>query len=430
MRKAMAVIGLCFMVFSAGMRQACATEIDVLVSKLVEKGVLSQGEAQQIVTETKEEVRKQIAQGKEDTLPSWVQAMKLKGDFRLRLQDDHAKAIPPATTNDRQRARMRLRLGLESKVNDKLLVGVGLATGTNATGADGTRSTNQSMENSWSKKVIDLDYMYAQYSPATWATLTGGKFKIPFWEPGDMIWDTDITPEGGAINLTRKFLGMEWFLNTGVFVIDESSGDADDPVLWSIQPGFSAPLTSTITVKGAVAYQDAASVKGRNVEGITTHTNSNSGGALLYDYDMLWPSIEVSIRDPFKAFGIPAIDIPYLALFGEYVTNLNSAVKDEKNGFMLGAKFGAEKVANFGEWQVRYNYVMLEKDAVLDILPDSDRNGGKTGTRAHEVMFDYGLGKNTWIGLDVYRAWNLAKSGVSNTRSMSTVAQIDWNMKF
>jgi hypothetical protein len=92
---------------------------------------------------------------------------------------------------------------------------------------------------------------------------------------------------------------------------------------------------------------------------------------------------------------------------------------------MLGFGLGADKVTKFGDWVLKYNYARLEKNAVLDILPDSDRYEGKTNIRAHEIALDFGLGENTWLGFDIYRAQLLTAP-----RAPSTVVQVDWNMKF
>ena len=86
---------------------------------------------------------------------------------------------------------------------------------------------------------------------------------------------------------------------------------------------------------------------------------------------------------------------------------------------------GQDKVAKWGDWQFKYLYAMLAKDAVLDVLPDSDRYGGKTSIRSHEGELTLGLGKNTSIGVDVYRSWRTL-----STRAPETLVQVDWNMKF
>jgi hypothetical protein len=405
----------------------------------VEKGVLTPGEAQQIGTETKEQVKAEIAQGKYSSLPAWVQNTKLKGDFRLRYQYDHAKTYASGTskitTNDREQGRFRLRLGLESKVNEKLLVGIGLATGyntnTSTTNKDTSRSPNQSFTDGFGKKPISIDYAFAQYAASPWATLIGGRMKNPLWEPGDLIWDTDISPEGGAVKFTKKFgPKTEFFTNAGLLIIDEQSDEGEDPFMYVLQPGLAQTLTDTISLKGAVSYYGTSNVIDQTLDG-TTGTNSNTtsstSGKLRYKYENIVPALELTVKDPLKMVGI---NLPYLALFGEYVQNTASGVKVRNSGYMLGCKFGAEKIANWGDWQLRYNYAMLGKDAILDILPDSDRYGGKTGIRAHELMFDWGLGTNTWLGLDYYYGWQLPGSFASTQTKPASVVQVDWNMKF
>ncbi|MCK9614218.1 MAG: putative porin [Candidatus Omnitrophica bacterium] len=413
-----------------------AGEVDILVQKLVDKGILTPGEAQQIVTETKEEVKKEIAKGTYSSLPSWVQNTKLKGDFRLRYQHDHAKVLANSTTNktgDQNRARIRMRLGFESKVNDKLLVGVGIATGKSDGSADAARSTNWTLgDGGFGKKPIALDYAYAQYNVTPWATVIGGKFKNPLWEPGDLIWDTDINPEGGTVKLsmTKLIPNTELFMNAGVLLPGNSSSWSADPTLFAVQPGIVYNFNDKVQLKGAFSYYDFTGVRGKVLSG-NAGTNSGATTGLAYSYRNIIPAAELTIKEPLKFAGL---DLPYFALFGEYVQNValraDDTNGDDNTGYMLGLKFGAEKVEKWADWQVRYNYAMLEKDAVLDTLPDSDRYGGKTGMRSHELMFDWGLGKNTWIGIDGYYGWQLKGNFGSTQSKPASVLQIDWNLKF
>ena len=68
----------------------------------------------------------------------------------------------------------------------------------------------------------------------------------------------------------------------------------------------------------------------------------------------------------------------------------------------MGIKFGHKKVKQLGQWQVKYNYRRLEKDAWPDFLPDSDFYGGKTDSKGNEVEFKLGLAKHVAFGLDYY----------------------------
>ena len=93
---------------------AHASEADILANLLAEKGVITFGEAQQVVTETNETSRALVAQGKQSTLPQWIQNISMKGDLRLRHQVDWS------STNNRERERLRLRTGFETRIADNL----------------------------------------------------------------------------------------------------------------------------------------------------------------------------------------------------------------------------------------------------------------------------------------------------------------------
>jgi len=191
----------------AGSLSARAGEIDQLLQKLVDKGVLTAGEAQTIATETKEEIKKQNVQGKNEAIPQWIQNIKLSGDFRLLYQYDHSKKLTSSKTqtNEESRGRIRARVGLDAKVNDQITVGVGIATGsTDTTSKDASRSGNVTLAGGFAKKTIDLDYAYVQYAPTSWATIIAGRMRNPLWEPSDFIWDGNIRPEGGVVKLDKN----------------------------------------------------------------------------------------------------------------------------------------------------------------------------------------------------------------------------------
>ncbi|MEW6170609.1 MAG: putative porin [Candidatus Omnitrophota bacterium] len=432
MKKFLTAILLCnFATLSLGIHYSYAGEIDILLQKLVEKGVLTAGEAQQIKTETKEQVKKEITQGKSSSLPEWVQNIKFKGDFRLRYQYDYAKHLPGNTQtprNGQHRGRIRLRVGMDTKINEKLKVGVGIATGTTTD----PRSTNITLGGSFSKKSIILDYAYAEYVAFNWLTLLGGKFKNPLWEPGDLIWDTDITPEGFTALFTHKLTpSTTLFATGGVMLLGEAAADESDPSMYVVQAGVVQSLFGeSISLKGALSYHEFSGLKGKTLtasSGTNTLRPAAAGGGLQFDYENLTPVLEIGFKEPLKKIGV---NLPYLAFFAEFVKNLEKSVKVRDSGWMAGVKFGAEKVAKLGDWQFKYNYSKLGRDAILDILPDSDRYGGRTGIKGHEAMFDFGLAKNIWLGIDYYyNEYLKGNFGFGNTRPYH-VLQVDWNMKW
>ncbi|MBN2119570.1 MAG: putative porin [Candidatus Omnitrophica bacterium] len=363
-----------------------AGEVDILVEKLVEKGVLSHGEAQQILTETKEEIRRELAAAEHPSVPEWVQKLKLSGDFRLRYQwQDNEQD----TRSGRNRGRIRYRLGLETMVGKTKIV-AGLASG----GAD-PRSTNQTFQDTFSTKGINLDYAYLQYSPFSWMTLVGGKMerKPVLWEPTDLLWDGDINPEGGAMLLSHGLdENTELFMNSGLFVLDEEGGASDEPWMAFVQPGVSAKLfDGKVNAKAAVTGY-VIQTKGSDVDN-SPNTNSLNGTDHFYDYNSVSPAFEIGVVEP---FGL----VPYFGLFGEYVNSFEPS--DADNGFAAGIKFGDAKVSGPGKWQFKYIYRRLERDAWLDALPDSDSYDGDTDIKGHEAILEFGLTKNITFGLDYY----------------------------
>ena len=413
-----AVVLIGFMVLNLGICLSYAGEIDILLQKLVDKGVLTPGEAQQIGTETKEQVKSEIAAGKYSSLPAWVQNTKLKGDFRLRFQNLHEKNTGDIS-KDTTIGRIRMRLGLESKVNDKIKVGIGIATG-----SGDPRSTNITLGGSQAKKTIILDYAYGKYDPLSWLSFTGGKMLLNdvLWEPTDLIWDTDITPEGAAIGINKTLNPKtSVFLTAAPLVIQEDTSTTSGAMAYLVQPGINYAINDNLSLKGAVTYE-YFQTKGTAASSYSKGQNTKIGTSYANNFSNVNPALELSIKDPFKAVGL---NVENLKFFGEYVNNL--AVSNKNSGFSTGFQFGNAKIEKWGDWQVRYIYAMLEKDAVLDILPDSDRYSGKTGIRSHEGILTFGLGKNTNLGIDVYRSWNIVGT---STKAPETLLQVDWNMKF
>jgi polyhydroxyalkanoate synthesis regulator phasin len=384
-------------------QQAQAAEIDILVRKLVEKGVLSPGDAQQILNETKEEAKMQLAKGEAPGVPQWVQNVKVKGDLRTRYQWQKQDTGTATKANDRDRTRIRLRLGMDAKVNDQVNIAAGLSTG----GTD-PRSTNQTLENFFQTPDIRLEYAYARYMPFSWMTLSGGKVKNPLWKPSSLLWDGDIYPDGASMNLAwSAYPKFDTFLNTGFFVLDESSGYNADPIMWAIQPGFKWGMTDQADLKATFNYYGFNGLKGKVGENRSSPaTNSTDGsGRYIYRYDSIGASAELGFKKPFGDEGI-FTNLPYMGVFGDFIHNPDPA--NNKNGWLIGGKFGYSSVKSPGEWQGVYNYRKLQKDAWLDVFPDSDFYGGATDVKGHEIKLHYGLLKNVNLTMGYFNSERLS----------------------
>ncbi len=403
---------------------AYAGEVDVLVEKLVEKGVLTPLEAQIIKDETMADVAKQNAQGKNNAIPKWIQTMKLKGDFRLRYQYERREN----DTEGRERGRIRYRLGILSDVTDQWKVGAGLASG----GAS-ARSTNQTLgdvtdNNAFDKGDIRLDYAFAEFSPNKNVKIVGGKFKRkPYlWLPTDMTWDGDVNPEGGAFHvehgLTKEIDG---FVNGGVLILDhEDQADRTDPFMTYVQGGI-VWKHENLDAKLAGTFYSFDGLKGEpsmDSSDSNADTNTYVNGVYKYDYDSGHLGAELGIKELFG--GLPFGIDNRIAFFGEYVNNPDP--EEQNTGWAAGMKFGHKKVSKPNTWQAKYIYVSLGKDAWVDFLPDSDRyDPGRTDVKSHEISLQYAFKKNVIFGLDYYNS-----DRIKSAKNRDQLIQADLVLKF
>ena len=229
----------------AGPGPALAGEAEVMVKYLLKQGILTQEQAFEVMKEISKEkadsdamvrataedaARKTVKkESKVVKLPAWVDKMKMKGDLRLRYQEQNTEHDQ---RSDRVRMRYRLRVGVDAKVNKHWKVGFGVASG----GAD-PRSTNETLDDWFSTKDLRIDYAYAQYQPFSWVKLIGGKFKNPLWKPKDLLWDGDIRPEGGSIVFNYKpFKPLRVWLVGGYWILEEYR--TADPYMFVVQPGI------------------------------------------------------------------------------------------------------------------------------------------------------------------------------------------------
>ncbi len=385
----------------APVSMAQAGEVDVLINKLIQKGILSESEGKDllqqmrnesliqektvrdIAAETASKTVKKEAAGSKMEIPKWVKNIKFKGDFRLRYQYEDTK-------NDghdsRERYRIRWRFGAESKITDQWMAGFGLASG-----SGDPRSTNQTLDHTFETPDARIDFAYAKYTPAPWVDLLGGKFKNPIWGAKDLLWDGDIRPDGAAAPLKFKVEPAEIFITPAYFILDEYKTDDDDPAMWLIQAGANVKIGKAMYFKVAGTYYDFVNVTGNSFE-YSAGTNSvNAAGNLTQNYDSVAADAELGVALPGP--------VPMVAAFGQYV---KSDADENNKGWLVGFKFGHKKVNELGQWQIKYNYRKLERDAWPDFLPDSDFYGGATNVKGSEAEFALGLAKHVIFGIDYY----------------------------
>lgn len=343
-------------------------------------------------------------------LPEWVNNVKIKGDLRYRHEwtDDESQA------DDRNRHRIRARIGIYGKVNDETDVGFRLASGNSST----PTATNQDLDTAFSSKNIWLDLAYFDYHPVAVEGLKvlGGKIKNPYFRAGksDLMFDCDVNPEGIAATYKTKWGdNLDVFGTAGGYYVEEVNGDADTS-LWALQAGatYKFPDTEKVYVTAGSGFFDYGNTRGKATLGSSTDGNKYTGSVYDSDFDIVQAFCEV---------GFPVYGLPF-KVFGDYLEN-TAAKSSEDTGFLVGASIG--KCKEPGSWRVGYNYRELDADTVIGALTEGTFGGGGSNVKGHTLGFGYQLAKN----------WKLAASYfiAERTRTSTTdhdIVLVDLNFKF
>jgi len=275
----------------------------------------------------------------------WYDHISWSGDLRYRhenIQDSQVDLVTGDVVSrpQRDRQRIRLRFGLQAKVNDVLDTEVRLATSPGE-----INSRNQTLTGSFDNKGIGLDLAQFTLSPlGDVLSLTGGKIKNPFVTLGKapLIYDGDITPEGMAVAAEIPAADMLTVFGTlGGFWIDEVSNSVDK-MLYALQAGVVIAIDS-LKVKVGGGYHE-------------------------------FTLTDVLMDEFFLEAGTQLGDLP-VKVYGSYV--MNGDKSRDNTGYLAGV--GVGKAGKQGTWQASVDYRALAAEAgsmgdsdFANALPDSD----------------------------------------------------------
>jgi len=347
---------------------------------------------------------------KEKTAPAplpeglkWLERIKISGDLRYRHEHIDEQGSSGDWESGVDRDRLRARLMVEAVINDDWDAVLRLASG----GDRSPISTNQDLEDGFSKKDIWLDLAYFDWHPTSTEGLNvlGGKITNPFYTVGrnQLIWDVDLNPEGIAGQLSRPLSPEDrLFFNGGGFWVDESSTGVDTS-LWGAQTYVRHDLGNAGYLLGGASYWDFANIKGRTDLKSTWGSpadffgNTSSGGRYASDYDIV---------EAFGEYGFKCSAMP-MAVFGSWVRNIVASTSKD-TGWLLGARFN--KAKDPGSWEFGYDYRELEADAIVGGFSESEFLDGATDGRGHKLGFIYQWAKNLQSALTYYHLENTGGS--------------------
>ncbi|HZQ25673.1 MAG TPA: putative porin [Terriglobales bacterium] len=354
-------------------------------------------------------------------LESLLGRFRFGGDVRIRGEHYDQLGV-----QDRNRARVRVRFGVDGKLNEDFVGGFALATGS----LGDPTTTNETLTNVFDRKTIALDRGYITYNPVAhhWLSLTGGKFAYT-WQRTSATFDPDLNPEG----FNQKF---SFDLNTPVvrnftvqalqLLYNEVSGGQDSYALgaqvsarlkigpWTTTPSFlslkwnrpdsilsqsaftvqatTTGATATTTTAGAgpfpVPGEGQGCAKGLNApafapcefspNGMTNSTYVDSKGVPHFYSEFNYADLIVNNQ---ITTGIERLPVNILA---ELETNLGAAAHplDSKGKVIpglgsqnkeYGFDFSVGQQRNKNDVQVGYAWYREEQDAAIASFVESDQ---------------------------------------------------------
>lgn len=289
-----------------------------------------------------------------------------KGDFRYRYEE-----IDLQGAELHSRTRIRARASVSSKVSDTLEFGLGLSSGGSA-----PTSSTQTLGNGGSKKDIDLDLAYVDWTPIEGLHVLAGKFANPLLRvpSHSMMWDDEWRPEGVALT----------YQNETVFATVLSTWLESD----SLSPSREQSSGGHIGIRHAIGGAGLTT-------GVGYFDFSIAGDGTFYGSDLAFAGNSFFCSDPqdttscsylndyreVDVFAAVDFDIGDLKVkvFGHAMQNLDA---DE---FDTGWTAGARASTTFRDRGVQFDYFYrdLEADAAYGQFSDSDFGGGGSDVAGH-----------------------------------------------
>ena len=349
----------------------------------------------------------------QDANKSWTDKLTIKGDVRYRYQssDEEGKDHQP-----REQHRLRARLNIGATVADDLKVGIRLVTNNGNPISD-----NITLTDSFDDKEFRIDQAFFDWQPTEGLNVLAGKMAQPWISVSDLVFSTDMNPEGVAIKGSLELAeGATGLMSVGYWQLQERSEDADttmgsDQIALRLAPREGVHV---VVGTGIFAFKE---IKGRKL----LHNETKSFGNTTRkvgsgDTQYLVYANDYSVVEGFVETGFPIAGIP-VVLSGQYAINTDADADDK--AYLGQIKIGQASAPK--TWELGYQYRRLEKDSVLGVFAENTDTGNGTDVSAHIPYVAYAVHKNFTIKLQ----YAMAQKGLDNGKDLDTF-KADFLVKF
>ena len=440
-------------------------EVHELHRQLDQQKAASQ-ETQKKVDEALTSARTASADAKKAvSLPDWLSRTTVFGDVRYRHEgfynQPHAQK---AVVTARNRERVRARLGVRFAYSDELSATIRGASGN----PNDPISTNETLTSDFTRKNFNLDWAYLTFAPGQSfgirpgaAAFSAGKFPLPMFRVGELVFDEDVSPEGlsqtfqllgqplGPLDQV-KLHGLEW---TFAEIANQQDGwmfggqvnpslhfggvqlEAGLAQYWWLNPDLIAQAlsrnTTAFTASGAAvanssfnsslvntnllvtkSIQPPTTTPGRKPAAFTAITGYKSGFNQS-NFTLAATVPNVVLAQPLRAWL-------------DYVYNWDAAT-DDAHGWQSGLRLGQTKTK--GDWSLYGFYEHLGQEATISAFTSSEFGTQGTNLEGPAVGIDYQLLNPLTISARSYFT-NFINRPAGTTNPTLTRFQLDALVRF
>ena len=455
--------------------QIVKDEISKQVAEEVKPAVVAD-----VVKEAKEE-----KWGVPGALPEWLSRVHVFGDVTFREQSDIfprdnsqnqifdynaintaggiLKATYPFldTTDDRNRFRLRARLGAEGDISPYLTAFIRLASGS-LTSVAGSES--QTLGQYGNRYTVGIDQAYIRWNTNTldklsFSSADFGRIPNPWFSPTELVFARDLTFEGVSDTLRLGwgpggFDRSHVYMTLGAFpMLEVPLANQENKWLVGGQIGTNLRFNDGADhLRFGAAYYDFLHVTGQRNLPDSTLLNYTApafvqSGNSMFDI--------VNSTDPTNTSNLFALAAHFrlvdlagnfehnfspsysLAVTGEGVRNIGYNLADvealteeqmpskENTGYVGEVSFGTPVVDRFAAWRVAVGYRYVKRDAVLDAWTDADFHEGGTNADGYYIWTSFGLARDTWL-----RVRYMSSNEIDGPRYGLDILQVDLNARF
>jgi hypothetical protein len=383
-----------------------------------------------------------------------------------------ANGVPTGNTLvDRNRSRIRARLGFTARVADGVTAGLRLATGS----ATDRVSTNQSLGQNFNKVSFLVDQAYLQLDPTDWLSASAGRIPNP-WFSTDLVWNESLNFEGGAVTARlpaspeRRWLP---FATVGYFPVREGAPPRRGRNIIGAQVGVQWEASEQTRVRLGLAQYRFRYFEGQ-IDGDFSAVTGPGASYGQYEYEaglrqrgntlfLTNNPLEIAaglsldrarwgLASRFEpwALTVAAQWSHFAPVFvglsaevvrneaydrGEIASRTGGLFLDDARVFGAGARLtvGAQQVRERAQWQVQMAYRWLGSDAVPDAFVDSDIGLGGTNVRGFSLGANLGLARDTVLGVRWLSGRTISspsmRSGPADSFGIDNL-QVDVNVRY